>query len=79
MSGIKDPPESHPPPDAPRDAGLFSIFGCQDTVPRSFERDLEEHPHLFFVINQQDGRHCDRNPSVRSVARQRISSRSVLV
>jgi hypothetical protein len=41
----------------PETQAVWPTFGGQDTVSRPFERDLEEHPHLIFVINQQDGRH----------------------
>ena len=36
---------------------MWPTFGGQDTVPRLCERHLEKHPHLFFVINEQNGRH----------------------
>jgi hypothetical protein len=37
-------------------------------VPRPFERDLKEHPHLIVVINEQDGRHGFPHPFPSLVA-----------
>jgi hypothetical protein len=36
---------------------VWPTFCGQDMVPCPFEHDLEEHPHLCFVINEQDSRH----------------------
>jgi hypothetical protein len=41
---------------------VLSTFGDQDTVPRPFERDLEDPPHGFFVIYEQDSRHRSSHP-----------------
>jgi hypothetical protein len=41
---------------------VWPTFCGQDMVPCPFEHDLEEHPHLCFVINEEDSRHRSSHP-----------------